>query len=162
MTERVSREITLNKISMCVAAAVAAFTLCGTAYAMTPGQHPGYLHALTELKSARWMIHHRASNPPASVAADGAVMDINAAIGDIKHAASIDDKNLDIHPPADAPPTQTGRLQKALELLREALNDVNRPEDNPAATLYQRGAIRHINAAIDQTKDSVAGVNYGR
>ena len=152
----------MNKTRMYVATAVAAFTLCGTAYAMTPGQHPGYLHALTELKTARWMINHRATDAPASVAADGAVMDINAAIGDIKHAASIDDKNLDIHPPADAPPTQKGRLQKALELLGEALNDVNRPEDNPAAGPYQRGAVRHINAAISQTNDAIAGVNYGR
>lgn len=155
-------EVRLNKNFMCLAAAVAVFTLYGTAYAMTPGQHPGYLHALTELKTARWMINHRATNPPASVAADGAVGDINAAIGDVKHAATIDDKNLDIQPPADAPPTQTGRLQKALEMLGEALSDVSRPEDNPAAGPYQRGAIRHINAAIDQTNDAIAGVNYGR
>ncbi len=152
----------MNKSCMCLAAVVTVFTLCGTAYAMTPGRHPGYLHALTELKTARWMINHRATNAPASVAADGAVMDINAAIGDIKHAASIDDKNLDIHPPADAPPTQKDRLQKALELLGEALSNVNRPEDNSAAGPYRRGAIRHINAAIDQTKDAIDGVNYGR
>jgi hypothetical protein len=66
-------EVTLNKFCMCLVTAVAAFTLYGTAYAMTPGQHPGYLHALTELKTARWMINHRATNAPASVAADGAV-----------------------------------------------------------------------------------------
>ena len=155
-------EVVLNKFCMCLATAVAAFTLYGTASAMTPGQHPGYLHALTELKTARWMINHRATNAPASVAADGAVMDINAAIGDIKHAATIDDKNLDIHPPADAPPTQKDRLQKALKLLGEALGDVKRPEDNPAAGPYRRGAIRHINAAISQTKDAIDGINYGR
>ena len=155
-------EITLNKTSMCFASAVAALMLSGSAYAMTPGQHPGYLHALTELKSARWLIQHRADNPQPSVAADGAVVDINAAIGDVTHAASIDDKNLDLHPPADVPPTSKVRLQKALELLGEALNDVNRPEDNPAAGPYQRGAIRHINAAIDQTKDAIDGVDYGR
>ena len=155
-------EVVLNKFCMCLATAVAAFTLYGTASAMTPGQHPGYLHALTELKTARWMINHRATNALASVAADGAVMDINAAIGDIKHAATIDDKNLDIHPPADAPPTQKDRLQKALKLLGEALSDVKRPEDNPAAGPYQRGTIRHINAAISQTKDAIDGINYGR
>ena len=152
----------MNKFRMYVATAVAALTLCGTAYAMTPGQHPGYLHALSELKDARWLIQHRPGDTAVTVAEAGAPVDINAAIGDIKHAASIDDKNLDIHPPVDAPPTQQGRLHKALELLGEALNEVNRPEDNPAALPYQRGAIRHIQAAMDQTKDAIDGVNYGR
>ena len=152
----------MNKTRMYVAAAVAAFTLCGTAYAMTAGHHPGYLHALTELKNARWLIQHRPGDTAVTVAEAGAPGDINAAIGDIKHAARIDDKNLDIQPPVAAPPTQQGRLHKALELLGEALNEVNRPEDNPAALPYQRGAIRHIQAAIVQTKDAIDGVNYGR
>ena len=29
------------------------------AYADLPGRHPAYLHALTDLRTARWMVEHR-------------------------------------------------------------------------------------------------------
>ncbi|MEH2129414.1 MAG: hypothetical protein V7K86_01855, partial [Nostoc sp.] len=31
----------------------------GSAYADLPGKHPYYLHALTDLRTARWLLEHR-------------------------------------------------------------------------------------------------------
>ena len=31
-----------------------------------PGKHPAYLHALTDLRTARWMLEHRPGDPAVS------------------------------------------------------------------------------------------------
>jgi len=145
----------LTRFCSFAAAGLALAMLAGSSSAMTPGPHPGYLHALTELRDARWMIEHRGGNERLLALESGAVSDINAAIGDCRHAAMMDDKNLDSHPPADFPATEGGRLHKALDLLGQALDDVNRLESNPDARGYQRGAARHIQSAIDQVREAL-------
>ena len=55
------------------AAGLALAMLAGSSSAMTPGPHPGYLHALTELRDARWMIEHRGGNERLLALESGAV-----------------------------------------------------------------------------------------
>jgi hypothetical protein len=55
-----------------------------------PGKHPAYLHALGDLRTARWMLEHRPGDAAVSEHEDMAIMEIDKAIGEIKHAA-IDD-----------------------------------------------------------------------
>jgi hypothetical protein len=57
-----------------------------------PGQPPYYLNALTDLRAPRWMLQHRPGDAAVSANEDGAITEINKAIGAIKHAAIDDGK----------------------------------------------------------------------
>jgi hypothetical protein len=120
-----------------------------------PGKHPFYLHALTDLRTARWMLEHRPGDPAVSGQEDVAIQQIDAAIGDIK-AASIDDgKDLHDHPKIDLPKRHEGHLHKALDLLRKVRQDVSKEEDDPLAKGLKKNALNHINGAIGATKDAL-------
>src|SRR5580704_9289969 len=64
-----------------------------------PGKHPAYLHALSDLRAARWMLEHRPGDAAVSEHEDMAIMEIDKAIGEIKHAAIDDGKDIHDHPP---------------------------------------------------------------
>jgi hypothetical protein len=51
----------LNDVRPFAAALVLLATL---AHAEVPGQHPYYLHALSDLRAGRWMLQHRPGMPP--------------------------------------------------------------------------------------------------
>src|SRR6201994_4391857 len=78
----------------------------------TEGEHPYYLHALSDLRAARWMIQHRPGNWAQTVDEIEAVRRIDAAIGEIKKASIEDGKNLEDHPRVDEAPDHAGRLHK--------------------------------------------------
>src|SRR3984885_2455609 len=107
------------------------FALASAANADLPGKHPAYLHALTDLRTARWMLEHRPGDAAVSAQEDVAITEIDAAIGEIKRAAIDDGKDLHDHPAVDGPKDRPGRLHKALELLRKVHSDVAREEDDP-------------------------------
>src|SRR5579859_586234 len=88
------------------------------------GDHPYYLHALSDLRAARWMIEHRPGNWQQTVDEVEAVRRIDAAINEIKKAAIDDGKNLEDHPPVDERNEHDGRLHVALDFLRKARQDV--------------------------------------
>src|SRR4029077_16814475 len=96
-----------------------------------PGKHPFSLHALWDLKTARWMLEHRPGDAAVSGQEDVAITEIDAAIGEIKRAAIDDGKDIHDHPKVDGPTDHPGRLHKALELLRKTHSDVAREEDDP-------------------------------
>jgi hypothetical protein len=114
--------------------------------------HPAYLHALTDLRQARWMIEHRPSDWAQTNDELEAVRQIDAAINDIKQAAIDDGKNLNDHPPADAHVDNRGRIHEALRLLRKARADVAREEDNAYANGLRNRAVGHIDGAIGHTR----------
>src|SRR5580704_17617417 len=127
-----------------------------------PGKHPYYLHALTDLRSARWMLQHRAGHAAVSANEDVAITEINKAIGAIKHAAIDDGKNIDDHPASDLPPDDAGRLHKALDLLNKVHSDVAREEDDPMTRELRDKAVGHIEAAIDATRGAITAVQQHR
>jgi hypothetical protein len=133
-----------------------------TACADMPGKHPFYLHALSDLRAARWLEEHRPGDAAVSGREDLAITEIDAAIGEIKRAAIDDGKNIEDHPPVDAPVDRPGRLHKALELLRKVHSDVAREEDDPATRGLRNRAVRHIDAAIHETEHAIADVEHGR
>lgn len=109
-------------------------------FADTPGKHPGYLHALTDLRTARYLLRmDYDDNWPA-------MREVNAAINVTRNAAINDGKPLDDHPRLDSL-NRGGRLQRALEALNSAERDINQEEDNPAAVQWRNQAMRHINEA---------------
>jgi tetratricopeptide (TPR) repeat protein len=108
------------------------------------GKHPSYLHALTDLRSARGYLDKLGSDDAVDNDSMQAIRQIDAAIGEIKKASIDDGKDLRDHPPIDAHVKRTDRFHKAIELLDKAHNDVNEEEDDPAARGLKASALQHI------------------
>ena len=127
-----------------------------------PGKHPYYLHALSDLRAARWMLSHRPGDPAVSAQEDVAITEIDKAIGEIKKASIDDGKNLEDHPPVQGINDRPGRLHKALELLRKVHGDVAREEDDPFTKGLRDRAIMHIDEATHATEHAIGDVRTGR
>jgi hypothetical protein len=127
-----------------------------------PSRHPAYLHALTDLRTARWMLEHRPGDVAVSAHEDEAISEIDRAIGELKRAAIDDGKNIHDHPKADTPNDYRGRLHRAAELLRTARADMTREEDNPNARGLRDRAIGHVDAALHATERAIHDVELGR
>jgi len=112
-----------------------------------PGAHPGYLHALTDLRAARWSLYHQPGDARVYAGEDVGIAEVEAAIAEIKRAAVDDGKDLNDHPPIDVK-DHGSRLLKAIEFLKKAHGDVDREEDNPLAKGLKRRADAHIDKAI--------------
>ncbi len=113
-----------------------------------PARHPAYLHALSDLRAARWCIEHRPGDWAQSADEQESVRQIDAAIGDIKQAALDDGKNIADHPPVDEYPDHRGRIHEAVKFLQKARADIAREEDNAWANGLRDRAIGHIDGAI--------------
>ena len=127
-----------------------------------PGKHPFYLHALSDLRAARWLIEHRPGDAAVSGQEDVAVAEIDKAIGEIKHAAIDDGKDIHDHPPVQGPNDRPGRLHKALELLQKVHTDVAREEDDPMTRGLRDRAVGHIDEAMHATEHAISDVKHGR
>jgi hypothetical protein len=117
--------------------------------------HPYYLHALSDLRAARWMIEHRPGNWQQTVDETEAVRRIDAAIGEIKKAAIEDGKDIADHPKLDERNDHDGRLHEALDFLRKARQDISHDEDNRFAQGLQARAYGHIDGAINAVKKAI-------
>src|SRR5271168_4507728 len=91
--------------------------------AQAPERHPAYLHALSDLRAARWLIEHRPGDWAQTADEGESVRQIDAAIGDIKKAAFDDGKNTNDRPPVDEHPDHRGRIHEALQFMRKARAD---------------------------------------
>jgi hypothetical protein len=112
-----------------------------------PGKHPGYLHALTDLRTARWFLYHQPGDTKVSGSEDVAITEIDAAIGEIKKASIDDGKDLNDHPAVDVK-EHGSKLLKAIETLKKAKEDISKEEDNPEARELRHRAHGHIDRAI--------------
>jgi hypothetical protein len=128
------------------------------ANADSPGKHPYYLHALSDLRAARWLVEHRPGDAAVSGQEDVAITEIDAAIGEIKKASIDDGKDLHDHPPVDAPNDHPGRLHKALEILHKVHSDVAREEDDPMTKGLRNRAVKHVDDAIHATEHAIRDV----
>lgn len=117
-----------------------------------PAQHPAYLHALSDLRAARWLIEHRPGDSAQTADEAESIRQIDVAIGDIKKAAIDDGKNLNDHPPVDAQSDHRGHIHQALKYLNKARADIAREEDNAYAGGLRNRAIGHIDAAIQAAR----------
>ncbi len=120
-----------------------------------PAGHPAYLHALTDLRTARGFLR-RPARTTVKWDENRAIREIDAAINEIKHASVDDGKNIDDHPPVDDGMVWGNRLQKALELVETARRDVNQEEDNGFANGLKNRAIGHIDLAARAINDGMA------
>jgi hypothetical protein len=112
-----------------------------------PGAHPAYLHALTDLRAARWFLGHQAGDPGVFANEDMGIHEIDAAIGEIKRASIDDGKDLNDHPTVDVR-EHGSRLAKAMETLRRAHADIDQEEDNPQLHGLKHRILEHIDRAL--------------
>lgn len=126
-----------------------------SASADAPGEHPAYMHALSDLRAARWLIDHHPPNWSQGGDEAEAVHQIDEAIRELREAAFDDGKDLNFHPAVDERPDQPGRLHGALDALRRARADVSREEDNGYARGLRNRSIGHIDAAINHVRRAI-------
>lgn len=141
---------------------IASFASLNAAGADLPGKHPAYLHALTDLRAARWNLEHRAGDAAVSSQEDVAIVETDRAIGEARKAAMEDGKNIENHPQEDAALDRPGRLHHAMELLRKAKEDVAREEDNPQARELRDRIVEHVDLALEATRHAIRDVEQGR
>jgi hypothetical protein len=125
-----------------------------------PAVHPAYLHALTDLRNARFNLQRKGGDLTMKWDEAVAIGAVDRAIGDIKQASIDDGKNLDDHPALDAQEPRLGRLHKALAALRASLADVNQEEDNAYAAGLKARAIRNISEAIRLTEQGIYAAEH--
>ena len=120
-----------------------------------PGQHPAYLHALSDLRDARAHL----GRPHGGELKDQekkAIHEIDEAINEIKKASIDDGKDLKRSSSHRRKGTnRRGRLHKALELVNKAHNDVAREEDNSFAQGLQQHALEHIDKAHHHIEEAI-------
>ena len=111
-------------------------------------QGPAYLHAISDLRSARaYLLSDRF--PGESKARERAIEEINHALDEMKRAAVDDGKN-----PSETPPPQSGGnpslpVHTAVKLLREARGDIDHGRDRPENQGLRERSIEHIDRALD-------------
>ncbi len=131
-------------------AAVLAATLVAPALADTPGPHPYYVHALSDLRRAA-ALENRPDETNVVAEQRTALADIRTAIGAAAQAARDDSKDLGDRFPVDGPQDRRSRLLQARSVLRDALRDLQRPEANPAAVVLRDEAVDATRQAIGAT-----------
>jgi hypothetical protein len=134
-----------------------------SAFADTPGKHPAYLHALSDLRNARGFLDKLGPDDVVDNDSMRAIQEIDAAIGEIKRASIDDGKDLRDHPPVDARLERTDRFHKALELLDKAHNDVKQGESDKVAVGLQDRALGHIDAAhrsVQAALNNIAALDH--
>jgi hypothetical protein len=127
--------------------AICALTPLASFAEVLPGAHPGYLHALSDLRAARWFLYHQPGDSAVSGDEDVAITEIDAAIGEIKKASIDDGKDLNDHPHVDVK-EHGSRLLKSIETLKKAHGDIDHEEDNPDVRELRHRALKHIDEAI--------------
>jgi hypothetical protein len=122
--------------------------------------HPAYLHALTDLRQARFLLE-KPAKPEVKWDEGNAVREIDAAINEIKQAAIDDGKPLEDHPPVDAKLHHRDRLRKAEELLHKAAADIDEKEDNGWAKGLRGRANGHIHNAEHAVHEAMEDRHHG-
>jgi hypothetical protein len=145
---------------------VAALTLvamlipvCGMAE--TPGRHPHYLRARTDLRATQWLSRvHEEPNVMRNL--KRCDEEIEAAIHEIDVASVVDRKDLEDRPRIDTRLDRNGRFRKMMELLDSARRDIGQEEDNPRAIGWRNAAFRHIDEARNSLKRAAMDLRIDR
>jgi hypothetical protein len=121
------------------------------AMADIPGRHPGYIHALNDLRYAHWLLRVPAEwNVSAHERA--ATSYVDRAYSDIRQAGLDDGKNIADRMPVDAGLSHRDRLARAIVALESAHRDINGWESDPYARGPRAAANGDLDAAIAQTR----------
>jgi hypothetical protein len=120
-----------------------------------PGAHPYYLHALTDLRTARGYLQRQPGDAKVYAGEAKGVSEIEGAVNELKRASIDDHKDINDHPKIDVK-DHGSRLQKAIELLKTAQSDAGREEDNPQARGLKTRVLDHITKASQAATEAHA------
>lgn len=125
----------------------------------TPGNHPAYIRARSNLRAAQLLLRIREELGIRRhlVEAD---REVEAAIREIDRAAVIDRKDIDDHPPVDLRLDRLGRFRKTVELLRTARADLAREEDSGRARGWRDAAYLHIDQALEHVHKAAIDLHW--
>jgi hypothetical protein len=144
----------MNTITRTIAATLAlgaGLIAAQPAMADVPGVHPGYVHALNDLRYARALLQF-----PAEWNVTGheraATSYVNRAFGDVRQAGIDDGKDVFAPMPVDANLSHRDRLARALVAIQSAHRDINGWETNGAAAGARNAADGDLNAADAQVR----------
>jgi hypothetical protein len=143
------------------ALAVLAMMIPVAGKAETPGRHPRYLHARTDLRVTQ-MLSRVHEEPNVMRNLRRCDEEIEAAIHEIDVASVIDHKDLEDHPRIDTHLDRNGRFRKMMELLDSARRDIGAEEDNPRAIGWRNAAFRHIDEARNSLKRAAVDLRIDR
>ncbi len=118
----------------------------GIARADSPGEHPHYLHARSDLRKAEQLLRlpdERNVKAEENVAA----REVHAAIWEIDHASVLDRKDVDDNPAIDTSLTHQGKFGEIERLLQSAKRDISLEEDNQSARAWRHRANVHLDRA---------------
>lgn len=116
-------------------------------WADTPGKHPYYLHALSDLRYARALLDKLSPSDHVDDMEQHAIDEIDKAIDEIKKASIDDGKDLRDHPHLDMKLGHRDRYKKALELIDKVNKDISREEDDAAVRGLRDRALKHVGEA---------------
>ena len=125
------------------------FLVCASAIlADTPGRHPAYLHARSDLWRATQIMQ---TPDERNVRRDlgRALRETREAIGEIDRAAYIDRKFLEDRPPVDTNLRGKPKFRAIAQLLWSAKKDIAQEEDNPGARGRRNRAIQDIDHGLE-------------
>jgi hypothetical protein len=128
-------------------AAFALLTLLSLVSA-TPAKAQAYLHAISDLRTARAYLQMNAS-PQSANARTGAINEINHALEDMEKAVRDDGKNPWHTPPPQSDGNLSAPLHSAARLLKKARTDLEGGGPEPSSGLRDR-SYRHIDNALQQ------------
>jgi hypothetical protein len=131
---------------------VAAFALSTFLFLAAPtpahAQFPAYLHALSDLRTARAYLQMPVK-PEAKGACKHAIKEISRAIDDIATAASDDGKNPEVVPPPQGGGGNANwPIHSAIKLLKEARTDIEHGRDLPQNKGLREHSLEHIDKAL--------------
>ncbi|WP_148289751.1 hypothetical protein [Ideonella sp. B508-1] len=112
-----------------------------------PGRHPAYLHALSDLRAAHWLLEHQPGDARVYAGEDVAINETDATYHEIRRASIDDGKDLHDHPALDVN-GHGSRLLRAIEALKQARADIDQEEDNPEVHELRHRAHEHLDKAI--------------
>jgi hypothetical protein len=131
-----------------MAAAFALLTFLALAPAtLAHAQFPAYLHAISDLRTAREYLKMD-TRPHTAGARDYAIKEISRAIVEMKNAARDDGKNPDFTPPPQSGGNPGWPIHTAEKLLREARRDVDHGRDMPENAGLRERSVDHIDKAL--------------
>ena len=109
-----------------------------------PGPHPAYLRALSDLRAARHYLNDGWAWPAVKRDDDAAILEIDAAMNEIKKAAIDDGKGVNDPFPIDVHLTPRNRFSQANRLLSKVYDDLLKAEDVPESRGLRDRAVRHV------------------
>ena len=132
--------MSIRSICFGVWLALSGFFIFGAGAVYGQAQHPYYLRALSDLKTARELLLQHIDNKPMTHNEKEALRQINEVIREINEAY-IDSKE-------PAQPKVEGSMQQCIEFLKKAKDDLNHEEDSKFAGGLRDRSARNCDAAI--------------